>query len=221
MKRLSTALFVALLLGVSAYAQTQSQTPPPGQTTAGQKPPAPQTPPSLVPPAPKAEPKPFPPDAKVAYVQFQAVVQESKQGKCGQDAMKKFQDDKSKELLAKQQEAKKLSDDIDSKRGVVSEAVLNTMARDLDKKQREFNMMQDQVKADQDNLNQQLLEEFQNKVVPIVEEIRVEKNLWMVLAVPESNIVAANTALDLSAETVKRLDAKYPTCGAAKTGGGN
>ena len=221
MKRMLTALISVVVVGGSLLAQAQTQTPPPppGQTTppAGQKPPVP---PPLVPAPAKPAPVPFPPDAKVAYVQFQLIVQESKQGKCGQEAMKKFQDDHSKELLTKQKAAKDLSDKIDSQKGIVSDAVINSMSRDLDKMQREFNMMQDQVKADQESLNQQLLEEFQNKVIPIVEAMRAEKGLWMVLAVPESQIVAANTGLDLSLEAVKRLDDKFPTC-PGKAGGGD
>jgi hypothetical protein len=87
------------------------------------------------------------------------------------------------------------------------------MNRDLDRLTREFNMMQDQVKADQDALNQQLLDAFRDQVLPIVEAIRLERKLWMILTVPDSNIAAADPGLDLSEDAVKKLDEKVPTCG--------
>jgi Skp family chaperone for outer membrane proteins len=217
MKRMLTALIGAVVLGASVFAQTQA--PPPAQAAppAGQKPAAP-TPPPLLPPATKPAPPPFPEGAKVAFVQFQTIVQESKLGKCGQDAMKKFQEDQSVKLLAKQKDAKAVQDQITTQTGVVTDAKISQMNRDLDKLTREFNMMQDQVKADQDALNQQLLDAFRDQVLPIVEAIRVDRKLWMVLTVPDSNIAAADPGLDLSEEAVKKLDEKVPTCGTGKTG---
>jgi len=205
-----TAFICAVALGGSVFAQTQ--TPPPTPPPAGQKPPA-QTPPPLLPPATKPAPPPFPEGAKVAFVQFQTIVEESKLGKCGKDAMKKFQDDKSVGLLAKQKDAKALQDQITTQTGVVNDAKISQMNRDLDRLTREFNMMQDQVKADQDALNQQLLDAFRDQVLPIVEAIRLERKLWMILTVPDSNIAAADPGLDLSEDAVKKLDEKVPTCG--------
>jgi Skp family chaperone for outer membrane proteins len=127
--------------------------------------------------------------------------------------MKKFQDDKSVGLLAKQKDAKALQDQITTQTGVVNDAKISQMNRDLDRLTREFNMMQDQVKADQDALNQQLLDAFRDQVLPIVEAIRLERKLWMILTVPDSNIAAADPGLDLSEDAVKKLDEKVPTCG--------
>jgi len=93
------------------------------------------------------------------------------------------------------------------------------MNRDLDKLQREFSAAQEQVKADQEALNQDLLDAFRDKVLPIVEILRVDHKLWMVLTVPDSNIAAADPGLDLSEEAVKKLDERVPTCpSSGKTG---
>jgi hypothetical protein len=46
--------------------------------------------------------------------------------------------------------------------------------------------------------------------MPLVEEVRVEKDLWIIFALgQDSNIAAAHLGLDLSVELVKRLDAKF------------
>ena len=45
-------------------------------------------------------------------------------------------------------------------------------------------------------------------MLPIVEEVRMERGLWIIFALGEnSNIAAAHAGLDLSGEIVKRLDA--------------
>ena len=45
-------------------------------------------------------------------------------------------------------------------------------------------------------------------MLPIVEEIRNERGLWMIFALGESaDIVAAHAGLDLTADVIKRLDA--------------
>ena len=207
MKRMLTALICAVVLGGSVFAQTQ--TPPPTTPPAGQKP---QTPPPLLPPATKPATPPFPEGAKVAFVQFQTIVQESKLGKCGQETMKKFQDDRSAPLLEKQKAAKALQDQIMAQTGVVNDAKIAQMQRDLDRMQREFTTMQEQVKADQDALNEDLLGAFRDKVLPIVEVLRVDHKLWLILTVPDSNIAAADPGMDLSEEAVKKLDEKFPTC---------
>ena len=55
--------------------------------------------------------------------------------------------------------------------------------------------------------NAELLKEFRDKVLPVVEEVRKERGLWIVFALgDQSNIAAANAGLDLSLDVIKRLD---------------
>jgi len=195
----------------SAMAQTTPPptTPPPATT---QKPtPTPTPAPTQKPaptPAPKAEPVPFPADAKVAFLDLQAVVQQSKLGKQGRDAMQALNDKLGAELAAKNKEIQSLQDKMKTQQGVVSEAVFNGMAKQLDSLTREAQFKQQDAQAQVDSLNQDLLKSFQEKVLPIVEEVRKERGLWIIFALGDnSNIAAAHAGLDLSQEIVKRLDA--------------
>ena len=52
----------------------------------------------------------------------------------------------------------------------ISEVELTQMTRDLDKKQRDLTTAQEQFKADTDALNQELLETFRDKVLPVIDE---------------------------------------------------
>jgi hypothetical protein len=83
---------------------------------------------------------------------------------------------------------------------------------------REGQALATQLQSDRDNKNQDLVLDFQTKVGPLLEALRKDKDLNFILSA-ESNgaIVAANTALDLSLELVKRMDTLYPDCN-KKTG---
>jgi len=199
----------AVLVAGSAMAQT---TPPPTQGT----PPPVQIPPAVstqkpATPAttPKPTPVPFPADAKIAYVDLQRVVAESALGKLGMEQMKVLNDKLSSQLAAKNKEIQSLQDKMKTQQNVVTEVVFNGMVKDLDRLQREAQFISQDAQVQIDQKQKELLDDFQQKVLPIVEDLRKERNLWMIFALGEnSNIAAANAGLDLSEEVVKLLDAK-------------
>jgi len=206
----------ALLMASSAFAQA---TPPPAQTPppAGQKPAPAQTPPpagqkpapALPMPTPSPTPVPFPAGAQIAYIDLQRIVAESLLGKQGQEAMKALNEKLSGDLGAKNKEIQALQDKMKTQQSVVSEPVFTGMQRDLEKLQRAAQAAAEDAQLQVNNLNADLLKGFQDKVLPIVEEVRAEKNLWIIFALGDnSNIAAAHAGLDLSPEIVKRLDAK-------------
>lgn len=203
MTRMTIAVAVsALLVAGSAQARTpQTQTPPP----ATQKPAA-----QLPMPSPTPAPVPFPEGAKVAFIDLQRIVGESALGKQGSDAMKALNDKLGADLAAKNKEIQALQDQIKTQQNVVSEAKMQEMTRNLDKLQRAAQFAQEDAQVQVNQLNQELLSGFQQKVLPIVEKLRDEKGLWIVFALgDQSNIAAAHAGLDLSAEVIKRLDAQF------------
>jgi hypothetical protein len=54
--------------------------------------------------------------------------------------------------------------------------------------------------------------------MPVIDALRTEKGLWVILGVQDTDqngagqliVASANPGLDLSQEIIKRLDAKYP-----------
>jgi outer membrane protein len=192
---------IAVALGVLLVAGTATAAP---QAPA----PAAQTP---APPAPAtAKPVPFPADAKLGFVDVQAILDESALGKAGQVRMKALQDSKAAELTAKNRDLQTKQQEIQSGQSVWTAAVLSQRTAELNKLQSEMQFLQSQAQTDLEALQEQLLREFQDKVLPIIETLRSERGLWMVLATGGANsaVIAANPGLDLSAEIVKRLDAQ-------------
>ena len=211
--------FGVLLVAASALAQTApppTQNPPPATPPAGtQKPttPAIQPPPGTgtqkpgEAPKPPAPPTPFPADAKVAFVDLQRVVNDSKLGKTGLDEMKALNDKLSAEIQKKNKDIQALQDKINTQRTVAAEPILSGWMKDLDRQQRELQFMQQDAQVQVEQKQTELLATFQQKVLPIVEAIRNERGLWMIFQLGETaSIVAAHAGLDLTAEVTKRLD---------------
>jgi outer membrane protein len=226
MTRLTITALAVLVAGGAVFAQPRAQaagqtTPPPTTTQKPIVPPA--APPAAQTPAPKptpAPPPPFPAGATIAYVQMQAVIAESKFGKCGSDILKAMKEKDQAALAPKQKELQTLEAKMQSQQGVVNDMTMTQMQRDHDRIQREGQAMVAQYQTDEDNKNQDLLNDFQSKVLPLLEALRKEKDLSIILSADMNGaIVAANTALDLTPELVKRLDAAYPDC--TKKIGGN
>ena len=184
----------ALLLGVSASAQVA----PPGS-------PAPPTQLSI--PA-------FPADARVGYVNLQAVFNDSNLGKEALVQVKTLSDRLSLQLDARLKEIQGLSDKIKTQQGVASDITVSSWNADLARLQREAQFAQQEARIQVEQLQQALLAGFQKRVMPIVEKLRSDHGLTMILTVQDGQsangvtILAADPRVDLSAELIVRLNAE-------------
>ena len=213
MTRVMLATVLSLGVAIGAAAQTppaarpSTPTAPPAQAPAAPRP-APPAPAATSAPAPAPAPVlPFPADSKVGFVNVQLIVGQSKLGKSGQDRMKELNDRKAGELAAQNKLVQTAQAEIDAGAAVLSAAALAQRKAELDRLSRETQFKQEQAQADVQALNDTLMEEFQQKVQPIIEQVRAEKNLWVIFSTVDAGVAAMNPALDLSPEVIKRLDA--------------
>jgi outer membrane protein len=206
MKRMVFAQFLGALFVTAAVAGAQARP----QTPAAGAPAAPQTPAPAPAAQPAPAPLPFPADAKIAFVNMQFVLSESKLGKDGFAKVTALSTKQQAEKTAKAAEIQKLQAEIQNGSAVLTPAVLQQKNAELERQVRQAQTDEQNRQSDLDNLQRQLLDDFQDKVLPLVEALRAERGLWMVFTPGgdgSGGIVAANPALDLSSELVKRLDA--------------
>lgn len=212
MRRMLTVLALGLALTTGALqAQTPAARPqtPPATPPAAPQAPSPAAPaPAGVQPAAQtpAAPQPFPADAKIGFIDPQAVLEQSAAGKAGIAQLNKFLESKQAELGAKNKAIQALQQEIQTNATVWTAAVASSKQAELTKQQNELQFMQTQAQSEKDQTEQRMLQEFQDKVIPIIEKLRAEKGLWAILT-PGANAAAVDPRLDLSAEVVKRLDA--------------
>jgi outer membrane protein len=197
MTRTALALMIATMFATAASAQTAppaQQATPPAQTPA----PAPQV------------PAPFPADARIAVVDMQSLLSGSKLGQAGVAQLKALTDKRDADLQAKSQAIQALQQQIQQQATVLSPASRTEKQNELDRLQREGQFASQDWDVQVQNLQQQLLSDFESKVQPIIESVRVEKHLWVILSIADSGAAAWNRDLDLSGEIIRQIDAKFP-----------
>ena len=198
LKSSSAALVLTAALSTSAIGQTQ----PP----AGTPPQTPAQPPAA--PKPATPPVPFPQDAKIAFIDANAIAASSAAGK---EASKKLADLDAKlraDLTEKNKGLQALQTKLNTGGTVLNEAARAQLEKDIDKAQRDMQFAQQNAQAELTSLQNDLQLEFQKKLMPIIEEIAKEKGLHAVFSVEGSGAAFWHPGLMLTDEVVKRLDAK-------------
>ena len=199
---------------IAAFSFVLAAGPAFAQATGTQQPPTtpPATPPAAAAPAPQAQPpKPFPEGAKFAYVIIQMVASNSIEGKAATAKLDELKKKKNTELVARGTVLKASQDKLQSGASVLSDQARATLEKDIERMQRDIQYAQQDAQTEVNELTEQLQTEFQLKLNPILEQIRIDKGLLMIFGYPDSGIIAADTGLDLSAEVVKRFDAAAKT----------
>jgi outer membrane protein len=207
MRRLATAAFVSFVLSAgTAFAQAPAAQPPAAPPPAAPRPAAPTAPATAAPvPAPV-----FPAGAKIAYIDFQRVAQESIDGqsfsaKINALVAKKQAEggEKAKQLQLNQQKLAQSG-------AVMSDSARSQLEKDIERQTREGERFQQDAQAEIQELQQELQLEFQKKILPVVQQVFNEKALQILLSRADAGIVIADPNLDITTEVVKKLDAVAP-----------
>jgi len=210
MKGSALAASIALAAITLGAAPVFAQQPPaaPAQPPAAQTPPRPAAPaPSAAPaPAPRP-PEPFPVGAKVAFINPQAILQQSADGKAAIARInaliqkkQKEGEDKAKLLQGNQQK-------LQTSGSVMNEAARSQLEKEIDRQQKEIERFQQDAQAEINDLQQEVQNDFLKKVNPVLEQVAKEKGVEIVLNAEAQIFAWANMGLDLSPDIVKKLDA--------------
>ena len=214
------AFGAALVFFVTVLA-AHAQTPPPPATPQTQKPtpPTPQTQKPAVPttpatPAPQTPPAPFPEGAKVAFVVLQRIANESADGKAATAKIQALQQKKANELSEKNKQLQGIQQKLEKEASVMSTTAQADLSKQAEKLNTEIQRFTQDAQQEIGELQEQLRQQFEARVQPLLEEVRKEKGLHFIFNAPDSGLVAVDPGLDISAEVIKKLDAK----GTAKPG---
>jgi Skp family chaperone for outer membrane proteins len=203
---------LALVLSAAPVFAQAAPARPGAQPAARPAAPAPaQAAPSTPPPAPV----PFPAGAKVAYVNLQQIANASAEGKAltakVQALMTKKQNDaatKSKQLADAQQKLQQSG-------ALMSDAARDALTKDIERMNVEGQRFQQDAQTEINELSQQLQNEFQQKLFPILDSLVKEHDLHLLLSAADAGIVAGNPGIDLTFEAVKKLDERTLAAGKA------
>src|SRR5687768_16459585 len=226
LKMTMTAMAVVALTTGSAWAQTPptgkpappaTGTPAPPPSTQKPAEPAAPAPGQSTPPSAAAAPRPFPEGAKVAYIDLQYIASNSVEGKAATGKIQEFAKKKTAELEGKQKALEAARSKLLQGGTVLSDSARGQMEKDIDKMARELQYAQQEAQSEQTALTQDLQNEFQTRLNPVIDQVAQAKGLHLVLSIADSGAVWVNTGLNISLEVMKRLDsAKAPAAPAKK-----
>ena len=221
------ALAASLVFTLSA-ASTFAQTPPPAtQAPAPATPrpaaqaPAPAQPaprpaaPPVQPAAAPQPPAPFPTGAKIAFVDFQRIAQESVDGQLASAKInaliqKKQNEggDKAKQLQANEQRLAQSG-------AVMSDVARSQLEKEIERQKVEATRFQQDAQAEINELQTELQNDFQKKILPMLSQVSQERGIQLLLSRTDAGIVWWDPGLDLTTDVVKKLDAIAPKPAAA------
>jgi outer membrane protein len=198
LKRMSGLAVLGIVLAAPpAFAQAAGAQQPPATPPAAQQP---ETPP--------AAPVPFPEGATVAFVDVQFIATNSESGRVARERLEALNNKLTGEIQDKFKALEANRTKLQQGGSVMSPQAISQLQKEIEKQERDLQFAQQDAQREMGELEQDLLEEFQNQLNPIVEAIRQEKGLHMIFSALDAGLAAAHPGLNLSAEVVKRLDAK-------------
>ena len=206
----SSLMVAALTLALSA--PVFAQTPPAGGTAPKPQTPAqpPATPPATAQPAPKpaTPPVPFPQDAKIAFIDINAVAANSTAGREAAKKLEALQTKKTSEIQEKNKQLTALQNKLSTGTAVLNDSARSQLEKEIARMQREFQGAQQDAQAEFDELRNELMGDFQKRLLPVIEEVAKEKGLHAVFSVADSGAAYVHPGLNITDEVVKKLDAK-------------
>jgi outer membrane protein len=190
---------VLILAGSVATTFTQASAQPPQKPAPAPaaEAPAPQPPP----------PAPFPEGAKSAFVVLQRIANESADGKAATAQIQALQQKKAAELADKQKQLQGIQAKLEKEASVMSATAQADLAKQAEKLNTEIQRFTQDAQQELTELQEQLRQQFEARVQPVLDEVRQEKGLHFIFNGPDSGLVAADPGLDISLDVIKKLDA--------------
>jgi outer membrane protein len=198
--------------GAAALSVMLATAPTFAQAPAGQAPaqPAPATPVAQAP-----APRPFPDGVKYGFVNVQRIASESAEGKAATTQVQALNNKKVEELNARNKQLQASQQKLESGGSVMSPTALAQLQKEIERQQVDIQRFTEDAQQEVTQLQQQLQDEFQRKLTPVIAQVASERQLHMMFSVVDSGLVWGDPALDLTPEIIKRFDAAAPARPAA------
>jgi outer membrane protein len=168
---------------------------------------APATPPAAPQaPAPQVQ-RPFPTGTKYAFVNIQRIAAESAAGKTLAGKVQALNQQKVNELNEKNKALQASQQKLEAGASVLSPNAAAQLQKDIERQQIDIQRFTEDAQQDVTTLQQQLQDEFQVRLTPIIQEVANDKGLHMLFSVVDSGLVWADPALDITTEVIQKFDA--------------
>jgi outer membrane protein len=182
-------------------APTFAQTPTPAPAAQTPASPPAQAAPAAQPPAP------FPAGAKVGLVNLQMIAQLSNEGKAASARVNALIQKKQAEGAERAKQLQANQQKLETSGGVMNDAARAALEKEIERQARDGERFQQDAQMEVTELQQDLQDDFQRKLFPLLEAMAKEKGLHTLLSQQDAGVIWWDPGIDLTAEAVKRLDA--------------
>ena len=138
---------------------------------------------------------------------MQRIANESADGKAATGRVKALNDKKVAELSDKQKALAAAQEKLQKGGSVLSDSARGQLEKEIEKLQVEIQRFTQDAQAEVQELQNELQNEFQKKLLPIIDAVAQEKGLQMIFSLADAGVVWANPGLDVTADVIKRFDA--------------
>lgn len=147
---------------------------------------------------------------KVAVINTEKILLESQTGKKALAELKKIQDQREKDLQAKQQEIKDLQSKINDGQLSLAKDKLDEMDKQLEEKVIQLRRAQDDAQRELNKKKDETLGAIDQKVMPVINQVGKELGYTMIFRKFESGLIYADEAIDITPMVIQRLDGAAP-----------
>ncbi len=155
-------------------------------------------------------------ELKIGYVNLQQAVSEVDEGKAARDTLKKEFDAKQKTLDDKQNELKRMKEDLDKQMVVMSDDAKREKAIEFERKVNELQQLYGQMQKDLQERERDMMKVIFDKMEAVIKDIATAEGYGYVFEQQNAGLMVAPQSANMTQELVRRYNAKYKAGAPAK-----
>ncbi len=155
-------------------------------------------------------------ELKIGYVNLQQAVSEVDEGKAARETLKKEFDAKQKPLDDKQNELKRMKDDLDKQMVVMSDDAKREKAVEFERKVNEMQQLYVQMQKDLQEREREMMKVIFDKMEAVIKDIAAAEGYGYVFEQQNAGLMVAPPQANMTQELVRRYNAKYKAGAPAK-----
>ena len=161
-----------------------------------------------------ATPAAFPAGTKYAFINIQRIAAESAAGKELAGKVQALNQQKVNELNERNKQLQATQQKLEAGASVLSPNAAAQLQKDIERMQVDIQRFTEDAQQDVGTLQQQLQDEFQGRLSPVVQQVAMEHGLHLLFSAADSGLVWADLSLDITTEVILRFDASRPAAAA-------
>jgi outer membrane protein len=146
-------------------------------------------------------------DIKIGYVDLQKAITETSTGKAARKELEKEYNAKKDELQKKEANIKKMQEDLEKKKAVLTDEVRQAKAAELQGEMMKFQQLYQQSQISMQKKEQELTKPVLEKLQGVLEKIAKDGGYTVILEKSEQSVLWAKKELDVTDELVKKFEA--------------